>query len=145
MEIKMETRLSTGMGLTISRAPCGAAGALRGRLLSASPGILQQHLPGHPEWGMLGMGSGSGRPQTGAGSGERGAAAPGGAWCGGPRSWHSPHLERLKGREAQPDAAFLSRPPATQLRSREGCSRRRGCPLVGFIIDRKLKGGGKRG
>lgn len=59
------------MGLTISRAPCGAAGAPRERLLSASPGVLQQHLPGHPEWGMLGMGSGSGRPQTGAGSGEQ--------------------------------------------------------------------------
>lgn len=69
MEIKMETRLSTGMGLTISRAPWGAAGAPRGRLLSASPGALQQHLPGHPEWGMLGMGSGSGRPQTEEGDG----------------------------------------------------------------------------
>lgn len=96
---------------------------------SHSPPLpLPLHLPGYPAWSLLGLGQSPGLP-PGEGWGR---SAPGSAQGAGRGPSTHPHLERLRGGKAQPRTAFLSRSRATRLRSWSGCSRCRGCPLVGF-------------
>lgn len=89
MEIKMETRLNTRMGLTIFQEPSEGPRERLGEGCSPPvPGSSRSTCQGIPSGACWEWAPAQAFPKWGAGSREQPLRV---ALGGGPRSWHSPH------------------------------------------------------